>query len=230
MGDRMTYRTRPRIDSIWAQGEQDTAANFAAAGYTGPFTRRQMMELWFRAKKIRVQASCDWANSGSGTSGSVSLDQTLVRQYTADPFSPDVDIDDERILLQVWHANVTLSFLYDLFFGISYLSLETPRSDVPVDENGEYWLSNSTASPLFVTDAAGFDVTTNTSPDVSADLTFSDGSVVTFDLAMTVAGTTSTSNHAASIDITEWYPYADKSGDPAWNINTGLEINGGPGG
>lgn len=32
-----------------------------------------------------------------------------------------------------------------------------------------------------------------------------------------------------TLDITKWFAYATKAGTPAWNENTGLAINGGPG-
>jgi len=31
------------------------------------------------------------------------------------------------------------------------------------------------------------------------------------------------------MEITEWWPYSTKSGDPAWDSTTGLPLNGGPG-
>lgn len=238
MGERVTYRSRPRIDSFWGVGTTDTVANYAGSGWIGPFTRAQLMEFWFRVKKIRIQASCDWEDDfyDPPETGSASIDLTLTRSKT--PYEGYEEITSELELLNQWNANEYLGFgttVPGLYTEDNILMFHEslPRESMAIDENGDYWLDASTsfAAIRVISDDYKLLVLGNgTSGDCVADLTFSDGSTVPIDLTFQVSGATSTSNHTATIEITEWYPYADKAGDLAWDTATGLQDNGGPGG
>lgn len=232
MGERVTYRTRPRIDSFWVVDNVDTPANLEGFGRMGPFTRKQLMELWFRVKKIRIIASCDWENDNEDPpdSGSASLDVTVTRVRTSDMTLSD--INNETELLDEWNANAYLAFYDSAEISWFRATESLPRQSMDQDTNGDYWLDDGIpGAVLSVSDGADFSVAAlGGSGQLTVSLEFSDTSTVSFDLSFVVAGATSTSNRAATVEILEWYPYADRDDDPAWDTATGLQANGGPGG
>jgi hypothetical protein len=231
MGERVTYRNRPRIDSFWVVDNVDTVSNLQGFGRLGPFSPAQMMELWFRVKKVRIQASCDWDDETQSppATGTASLDVTLYRAKTSD--SSFSEITHETELLSEWNANATLGFHHADPTNRFTFTESFPRSALDQDENGDYWLDEGVpGAPIAVNNGADFGVIASGSTgDLTVALEFSDGSSVAFDLDFSVSGSTATSNHAATVEVLEWFPYADKAGSPAWAVATGLQINGGPG-
>lgn len=228
MGQRVTIRSRPRYDAPFYAVVSTAAAQTAASSH-GPFTVHQFAELLWRVKAITVTASLGWSDNGDPEeTGTIEISRVMLR--SSDPFA-FYAIDDESGLLPnipyasggIWEeddsdSNWQISSLSDLVF---------------VDETGKYWIDSSFG--FSVTQDGGYvlgrlvDPPLDNQQNIDVSLAFADGSTVPLKLSAEVPSTLITSA-TATVVITEWYPYADKSGAAAWSSSTGLPINDGPAG
>lgn len=139
--------------------------------------------------------------------------------YTQPPESELVDVDATKTSD---YADEARQFQMAMYFPEDTSYWFVPVADEPIykDENGEYWIRATVDND---------DVRINRNVRESVDDIEFDCSLVlncgTFPVKFYSSGVTPN----LTITATAWWPYATKSGDPAWDTATGDPINGGPG-
>lgn len=228
MGQRITHRSRPRVDFPFryrtgTHGDYDH----------GPFTLQQIVELLWRVKTLSVVASI---TDASPTVFDLTAEIPRVDEF----FDP---VTDESVMLQTVHGYGGIFYTSDDEVGIWNFPYIT-GDDVPGDETiikdgSDYWIQGDDGYSLattnfllewvsgdqFIAQGDGFGGGT---VNFEGSLILSDGVPIPLKL---YAGLTPGSAESATcvITATEWFPYATTTGAAAWDTTTGAPANGGPG-
>jgi hypothetical protein len=227
------------MDAPWGYAPTPIlAADAESFEYLGPLTPAQYVALVWRVKEITVAFSVDWEVPGgdpdSGTS--TITDGVMIRR------DPDNEIVDSETRLAeinnplaienaVVFSNAQAVFSFALPVGPFGTALYKDENDAlwlePVFGSGNLATSDDDLFYLGWGETADFAVYDLT----PFELEIPGGSPLQFPFAHIGSETIgSVTSATASIEITGWFPYATKGGDPAWDATTGGPLNGGPGG
>ena len=219
-GLRVTAKSRPRFDSpfTWGAGVstvEDIEEDYKHWGLIGPIEFQDAVRVIWRIATIH--SSGTWSNGG----GPESLDYVGYRVS-------DSGAEKENAV----YEGVFGTFQSRIFATWTTLDLswewEDPevsrRPNAMIDENGKYWLAIriTVGTESAAIAAKNYLIDGNSNTLFSGYLTLASG---TIPIRFFKVGT-------ESVDIAFiphwWFPYATKSGDPAWNPETGDPVNGGP--
>jgi hypothetical protein len=256
MGKRISSHSRLRFDFPVGRGKTNDASAMDKAGWAGPFTRSQLVELFWRAKEIRITASGNYEyESPAGVlTGTLSLDVTLVRVDTVlGVTSPCDELDVFRGLMTSNYGQYEAEWEGYFTGGFGRVYIRLGAGGLLKDAAG-WWLTPIASGGYAQTSCgaiksktleweAGGDEETGTwdagSAVVALRLNLSTtesgtkaatlnlgGGTVAFPLQTSCDGGSVSS---ATIEITKWFEYATSTGVAAWNASTGAPVNGGPG-
>ena len=236
MGDRITWRSRPRPDSALYDGaEETTVAAQTALHNIGPFTAAQLTELFWRVRKIQIEATISWTTDDDPPeTGTDSFSVTLRR--CEDNFGQD-EITEESVLFVTNLNGAGVLFISDpeiTDFGGSLQFLGT----IVKDENGEFWLPRGDDAAIIYAWGEVGSVSTFETEIAEGELAVSDVVLTLSDdveipvyivaRASAIFGPRSVTSASCTIAVTEWFPYKTTTGAAAWNTTTGAASNGGP--
>jgi hypothetical protein len=237
MGIRITGRIRSLAQVVFDHARVDAPRLYQIEplpeeNISGPWAAKDIAALLYRAKKLRLRATINHKEEINPypeeppylQSVTTSIDIELVRMRDA---GFDVPVENEIELLQ----NYTYNYYQDQDGnGVTFASR-------PYLDDGQWYLAASvyalseekTTAPSKVLIAqessSGYPISANfeilgTNYEIPAKVilleTGGDPEIVVEDAS-------------CSIEVTEWWTYATKSGAPAWNATTGAPANGGPG-
>jgi hypothetical protein len=258
MGKRISSHSRLRFDFPVGRGKTNDASAMDKTGWAGPFTRAQLVELFWRAEEIKITASGDYEYVFSEVegveplTGTLSLDVTLVRVHSVSGVtSPGDELDVFRSLMTSNYGQYEAEWVGSGASGVGSMYVRLGSDGLLKDAAG-YWLAPvggyaQASCGAIISETleweAGGDEETGTWDAGSAIV---DLRVI---LSTTEAGTIAAtinlgggavafplqtscdggSVSAATIAVTKWFEYATSTGAAAWNASTGAPVNGGPG-
>ena len=250
MGERVTWRSRPRSDYPWPLRTKTTTVadlisdygNNGIIGMIGPLPMAAMVELIYRVKAAEFVFSVEtkygedaedypWTTtSRTGTMGFTGT-PTEINALKEASYSPE-SFGFVSSLEMEWEGADPADVAY--LSSVSSSPLAGHAADIFKDENGEFWVTGSTF--FAVTEPGGgnavdIEIRENDSyatfAVVSVSLVLSSGTFA-FDQIASCDGY-AIRNSELTIAASEWWPYKTTAGAAAWDTATGAAANGGPG-
>jgi len=257
MGTRITSRRWPRLNRYpWPYPTEDTTLSALEApsdpdqyigpyeSLIGPMSKEAVMELLYRVLRldfdlyVTYQISDDPPTNATDTAtGTITADTGNFDEY--DEIIPPTEAE---VFARNRQGGTNPPDAYPFLDRDTELGDLSPMGGSVIrtkaiyeDENGDFWIkgtflftasTGTTVPPSIANSRASIDAYPYDFPALDVPLSLASG---VFNIKAHVAVQEPFVSASLTITATEWHPYATKSGDPAWDILTGLPINGGPG-
>lgn len=236
-----------------------TASEFASKGYIGPLKRSTLVALIWRVKKLRVEASVSYSwevripdsDPPDTVTRSDSMDLSVDIERTGG-IESSPGTSTFIALPELYFTSANMGSIdpfaefsaYVEFQKLGVYSFRGPRAEwtisqesfpLGLDENDEYWINSGIYALKWGNDpevGVSWGASSETPPPGGGTTTLSlagDEIPLNFGASVGGVGDVSVDSSSFSVQVTEWYPYANSQGQPCWNASTGAPINGGPG-
>lgn len=247
MGHRITHRSRARLGGYpWPLRTVEIAVGdlptFPTDGFTfiGPLPAKAVMELVYRVKAMQLVGSCTVVTEApteedpeATISTSYSEDDTMMTEEGVDELDvferAQYRFDGDPVVALALGSEAEFGGVQPINSQLAPPSL-TQSAEIFATGADEFYLSGNIR--LVLLDIGRVDLTNVGSSglfeEFTADLVLACGS---FPISMTAeSGDGQPTASSLTITATEWFPFADTAGSPAWDTATGASANLGPGG
>jgi hypothetical protein len=238
MAYRITWRSRPRPDNgFYAGAAATTAAAQDDLHNIGPFTEAQLTELFWRVRKIKIDATIGWTTDADPPETGTDSFSVVLRRCE-DNFGLD-EITDESVLFSTNLSGASVLFASDAEITDSGGELQF-RGKIGRDESGKFWLIRGDEPAIIFASGMESHVSSYESEIAAGDMEVS-GAVMELSGGVEIpiylvahaypvglGRPRSVTSATCTVAVEEWFPYKTTTGAAAWNTTTGAAANGGP--